>query len=168
MAGWHDVALVVAGSLGPAGIAIVTIRSDRRKDRIAWLRQEAERRHDTYARFLAAAAMVVADWSDVVLMPPATTDEQRAYDARRDVHYEQLNLVSATVRLTAVPAVAEAAEAVLEVVRDAPDAATRLAAEADRAATRDRWRDFEARFADVRRDFIDAGRSSDIKPPEDL
>jgi hypothetical protein len=168
MSGWQDVALVVAGSLGPAAIAIVTIRADRRKDRVSWLRDESARRHDTYAKLLAAAAAVVADWSDVVLMPPTTAEEARAYDARRDVHYEQLNLVSATIRLTAVPTVAVAAEELLEVVREAPARATELASTADRAEAAARWREFEARFAEVRSAFVAAGRSSDTKPPEDL
>jgi citrate lyase beta subunit len=167
MSEWHDVALVVAGSLGPAAIAVVTIRADRRKDRVVWLRDESTRRHDTYAKFIAAAAAVVADWSDVVLMPPTTADEQRTYDARRDVHYDALNLLSATVRLTAVPAVSSAAEEVLELIRSAPPLASELAGVADRAESTARWRDFEARFAHARTAFVDAARSTDIKPPDD-
>jgi hypothetical protein len=168
MSGWQDVALVLAGSMGPAGIAMVTIRSDRRKDRISWGRDEAARRHDTYARFLAAATTVVADWSDVALMPPESRDEERFFDERRDVHYDQLNMVAAMVRLTAVPAVAQAAEDLLHVVREAQARATELARAADRTAAAEAWGRFDERYAEARRAFISAGRSCDIQPPEDF
>ena len=168
MSGWQDVALVLAGSMGPAGIAVVTIRSDRRKDRVTWGRDEAARRHDTYARFLAATTTVVADWSDVALMPPVSREEERFFDERRDAHYEQLNMVAAMVRLTAVPAVAQAAEDLLAVVREAQGRAVQLAGVPDRAVALAEWQRFDDRFAEARRVFIAAGRSCDIQPPEDL
>jgi hypothetical protein len=168
VSGWQDVALVVAGSLGPAGIATITIRSDRRKDRVTWLRDEATRRHDTYARFLAASTTVIADWSDVALMPPATAEEERFYDERRDVHYDQLNMVAALVRLTAVPTVAQAAEDMLAVVREARGDALEVGAMPDRAAAAIAWQQFDQRLVAARQAFIAAGRACDIRPPDDV
>lgn len=166
MSGWQDVALVLAGSLGPAGIAIVTIRSDRRKDHVNWMRDEAARRHETYAQFLAASTTVVADWRDVALMPPQSLDEERVLDERRDLHYDQLNLVAAMIRLTAAPAVAEAAEGVLGVVRDARERGRSLATSTG-AAAEAAWQEVERPFAEARRAFITAGRARDIRPPGD-
>lgn len=167
MSAWQDVALVLAGSMGPAGIAIISIRNDRRKDKVHWLRDEAGRRHDTYARFLAACTTVAADWSDVALMPPRTLDEERLLDERRDVHYDILNVVSAMVRLTAAAAVAAAAEDLLVVVRDAREVGQRLATETDRSRSLAVWRGVDERFAEARAAFVAAGRATDVRPPVD-
>ena len=159
MSGWQDVALVLAGSAGPLAIAGVTIRSDREKERTRWAREEAQRRQETFARFVASATTVVADWSDYALVPPRTTEEERLLDERRDAHYAELNAVAATVRLTAPPAVVDAAENLLAIVRDARAAARELAQEPDRAAAAVRWGDVDSRFADARRQFVATGRS---------
>lgn len=167
MSAWENVALVLAGSMGPAGIALLTIRSDRRKDQLHWMRDERVRRHETYAQFLAATTTVVADWSDVALMPPRSRDEERLLDERRDLHYQQLNELAARVRLTALPAVAEAAEQVLTVVRRARERALELATCTDPETSAAGWQEVDERFAEARAAFIAAGRASDIKPPDD-
>ena len=159
MSGWQDVALVLAGSAGPLAIAGVTIRSDREKERARWAREEAQRRQDVFARFVASATTVVADWSDYALVPPRTTEEERLLDERRDAHYADLNAVAATVRLTAPPPVVEAAEELLAVVRDARSTARELASDPDRSAAATRWSDVDGRFAEARQRFVAAGRS---------
>jgi hypothetical protein len=158
MSAWGDVALVLAGSAGPLAIAAVNIRSDRDKERVRAEREESLRRQDNYARFVASATTVVADWCDYALIPPRTTDEERLLDDRRDAHYADLNAVAATIRLTATPAVVAAAEDLLAVVRDARSVAREVSREADRDAATARWGDVDARFAAARAAFVAAGR----------
>lgn len=167
MSAWSDVSLVLAGSAGPLAIAVINQRSNRRMEADRWGRDDSLRRHDTYAQFVACCTTIVADWSDYILLPPRSPEEERLMDQRRDEHYEQLNRLAALVRLTAKPPVAAKAEELLTSVRQARTRALELGA-ADRRGTTGAhaWEKVDKKFGDARKAFIEAGRVSDIKPPD--
>jgi hypothetical protein len=167
MSAWTDVSLVLAGSAGPLAIALISQRSNRQMEMDRWGRDDALRRHDTYAQFVACCTTIVADWSDYILLPPRSPEEERLMDQRRDEHYEELNRLAALVRLTAVPGVAAKAEELLASVRSARSRALELGA-ADRrgAAGAHAWEKVDKRFGEARKAFIEAGRVGDIKPPD--
>lgn len=144
---WTQVALVAAGSAGPLIITLVTLRNNRMLEAERRGREERDETLDACARFVAAATQVVADWGDVVSFPPAGPAEERALDERRDVHYAELNSVSALVRLTGEADVVAAAEALLGRVRQAASVAR---ARPDPAE----WPEVEADFAGARDAFV--------------
>ena len=167
MSAWTDVSLVLAGSAGPLAIALVGQRATRRMEMDRWVRDDQLKRHDTYAQFVACCTTIVADWSDYILLPARSPEEERLMDQRRDEHYAELNELSSLVRLTAIPSVATKAEELLLAVRQARAKAFELGASDRRGvAGAHAWEKADKKFAEARKAFIEAGRIGDIKPPD--
>lgn len=161
MAGWSDIALVLAGSAGPLVVTLATQRSVRR-DRAEDRRRED--RHSTqslYAEFVAACTQVDADWSDYAVFPPRSFEEERTLDLARDVHYADLNLLAARVRLTAPAAVVGAAEGLLIEVRGVQA----LARETQRGEPDEKpWAEHRAAFSTARDVFLDEAKDAVARP----
>jgi hypothetical protein len=153
---WSDVGLVLAGSAGPLVITVVTLRHTRRIEAERDRAETIAKQGDLHARFLAAAAQVLADWADYVILQPDTFDEERSLDERRDTHYDELNHAVARIRLTATPQVATAAEEMLEELRNAQETAR---ATERGTSTADAWREITQGFVDARTAFITAART---------
>jgi hypothetical protein len=161
MAGWSEVGLVLAGSVGPLLVTVVTQRGARRD------RDEDRRRGDLqatlalHAELVAACTQVDADWCDYAVFPPRDVDEERELDAARDAHYASLNLLAARVRLTAPPGVRAATEVLLAEVRHAQQ----LARGAQRGEPDERaWVEHGRTFAAARDAFLDAAKAAVGRP----
>ena len=157
MAGWSDIALVLAGSAGPLVVTLATqrgVRRDRAEDR---RREDVRATQSLYAEFVAACTQVDADWCDYAVFPPRSFDEERELDAARDQHYASLNLLAARVRLTAPPGVVAAAEGMLGELRDVQV----LARAEQRGSPDDRvWGEHRRSFAGSRDAFLAAAKDA--------
>jgi hypothetical protein len=157
MAGWSDIALVLAGSAGPLVVTLATqrgVRRDRAEDR---RREDLRARQSLYAEFVAACTQVDADWCDYALFPPRSFEEERELDAVRDGHYASLNLLAAQVRLTAPPAVVAAGEGMLAELREVQV----LARASQRGAPDDHvWAEHRRSFTASRDGFLVAAKGA--------
>lgn len=155
MAGWSEVGLVLAGSVGPLLVTVVTQRNARRDRAEERNREDRLGTQSLYAELVAACAQVDADWCDYADFPPRSYEEERELDAARDAHYAELNLLAARLRLTAPAVVLDAAEDLLAQVRDARG----LARAAQRGAPdQGVWAEHAAAFAAARDRFLAAAK----------
>ena len=157
MAGWSDIALVLAGSAGPLVVTLATqrgVRRDRAEDR---RREDLRTTQSLYAEFVAACTQVDADWCDYAAFPPRDFDEERELDATRDAHYATLNLLAAQVRLTAPPGLVAAAEAMLGELRE-----VQVLARAEQRGSADErvWGEHRRSFTGSRDAFLAAAKGA--------
>ena len=157
MAGWNEIALVLAGSAGPLVITLVSQRAARLERTEAQVREDVRATQSLYAEVVATCTQLDSDWRDYAVFPPRSYEEERELDASRDAHYADLNLLAARIRLTAPPPVVTAAEELLRAVRDVQG----LARAAQRGAPDEqRWADHDAAFAAARDRFLAAAKGA--------
>lgn len=160
MATWSDVGLVLAGSTGPLAIALINALTNRRLEKERWHRQDRDQRRQLYSQFIGMANQVFADWLDYANMPPRTIEDERKLDERRDANYQQLNVLSSLVRLTAPDDVVASAEQLLQALRGTQRTAREAAAPGATGIPQERWSSHSEEFGKARKQFVAAIRTA--------